>query len=133
MEENIKKRDQRKIIMIVDDDSDTTMAVKHGLEDINPTLDVIELNSGKKCMSLLELGIIPDLILLDIMMPGMCGWETFDKIKEKSNCRSVPIVFLTCRTDGYTVKHGREIGENYVEKPFEVENLNYIIEKKRRR
>ncbi|MBD3263113.1 response regulator [Candidatus Woesearchaeota archaeon] len=125
----MKKRKQRKTIMVVDDESDVTFAVKYGLEDLNPKLNVIEANSGRRCINLLRNGINPDLILLDIMMPRVCGWKTFDKIKENSSWDKIPIVFLTCRNDEYTINRGNKLGEGYITKPFEIDFLNEKITK----
>lgn len=118
---------KRKTILIVDDEPNITFAVKYGLEDINPRLNVLEVNSGRRCINLLKNGINPHLIILDIMMPKMCGWKTFDKIKENSEWKNIPIVFLSCRDDEYTIKRGKELGDAYITKPFEIEDINEKI------
>jgi CheY-like chemotaxis protein len=71
-----------KKIMIVDDENGVTYTVKHGLEGLDTGYQVTCVDSGKKCLELLEQNQIPDLILLDIMMPEMTGWEVQKKIKE---------------------------------------------------
>ena len=68
-----------KKVMIVDDDSDVVYSIK---EALYTDFEIISAESGKQCLKILETKI-PDIIILDIMMPDMSGWKTFDKIKEK--------------------------------------------------
>ena len=121
-----------KKVMIVDDNPDIILSIKNGLEDSNSDYEVMCADSGKKCLELLETDK-PDLILLDIMMPGMSGWETFDKLKENTSWETIPIVFLTARTDRVARNAGGFLGEDYIEKPFELaelkQRINEIINK----
>ena len=69
-----------------------------------------------------------DLVLLDAMMPGMSGWKTFDKIKENESWKQIPVVFLTARTDRVAKNAGGFLGEDYVEKPFDIKDLKSRID-----
>src|SRR6185503_606358 len=74
--------------------------------------------SGQQAMDLLE-RIRPDLILLDIMMPGIDGFETCRRIKGSAHWREIPIIFLTARTGTEDIVRGFEVGAvDYVAKPF---------------
>jgi DNA-binding response OmpR family regulator len=117
-----------KKIIVVDDNPDIILAVKSGLETSSEDYEVIGAESGRKCLELLE-SEIPDLILLDIMMPEMSGWETFDKIKQNNSWVDIPVVFLTARTDHIAKNAGGFLGEDYIEKPFEIDNLKKRIQK----
>jgi len=119
----------KKTIMIVDDNPDVIMSVKHGIEYLYAGYEVISVESGQQCLDFLKDNKHPDLILLDIMMPEMTGWETFDKIKESNSWEKIPIVFLTARTDRIAENAGRFLGEDYIEKPFEVADLKKRIDK----
>jgi DNA-binding response OmpR family regulator len=116
-----------KKIVVVDDNPDIVLSIKSGLEDSTNNYKVVGVESGKKCLELLETEI-PDLILLDIMMPDMSGWETFDKLKENSAWEDIPVVFLTARTDRVARNAGGFLGEDYIEKPFELEDLKKRID-----
>jgi len=116
-----------KKIMVVDDNLDVILSIKSGLED-SAEYKVIGAESGGKCLELLE-AEMPDLILLDIMMPGMSGWETYDEIKENEAWGKIPIVFLTARTDRIARDAGDFLGEDYIEKPFEIDNVAERIDK----
>ena len=67
-------------IWVVDDDPGVTYTVKYGLEKLDSNYKIVTVNSGKECLKLLENNQIPDLIILDIMMPEMSGWTTLQKI-----------------------------------------------------
>ncbi|MFO8077511.1 MAG: response regulator [Thermoplasmatota archaeon] len=117
-----------KKIMVVDDNPDVIFSVKNGLESLSEHYDIKGVESGEKCLEILETES-PDLILLDIMMPGMSGWKTFDKIKENQAWKNIPVVFLTARTDRVAKNAGGFLGEDYIEKPFDISDLQGRIEK----
>jgi len=118
-----------KKIMIVDDDNGILYTIKHGLEEPDKTYDVITAESGRKCLELLENNNIPDLILLDILMPDISGWEIYQKIKQNDLWKSIPIVFLTARTDQIAKKAGGFLGDDYIEKPFTIPQLKERIDR----
>jgi len=121
-------------ILLVDDNLDLGYIVKNGLEKIDDKLEVISVNSGKECFRFLDEGNVPDLILLDIMMPEMNGWDVFARLKEKTKWRDIPIVFLTAKTDSYSKGFGKIPSEDYIEKPFEInelkQRLNNVLKRK---
>jgi len=71
-----------KKIMIVDDEPDLIFSIKCALENFSEEYKVIGAESGRECFDLLKNGQMPDLIILDIMMPEMNGWDVFTKLKE---------------------------------------------------
>ena len=116
-----------KKIMIVDDNPDIILSIKNGLEVVAGDYEIIGVESGEKCLELLETET-PDLILLDIMMPEMSGWETFDKLKGNALWGKIPVVFLTARTDRVAKNAGGFLGDDYIEKPFEIAELKRRID-----
>jgi DNA-binding response OmpR family regulator len=117
-----------KKVLVVDDNPDVIFSVKSGLESYDKNYKIIGVESGMKCLEFLKTEI-PDLILMDIMMPEMSGWKTFDKIKENISWKDIPIIFLTARTDRVAKNAGGFLGEDYIEKPFEIKNLIGRIDK----
>lgn len=115
-------------IMLVDDNIDFTYAVKKKLEKIENNYEIISVNSGTDCINLLQQGTTPDLILLDIMMPDIDGWDVFAKIKENPTWKNIPIVFLTAKTDAYSKGFGKIAAADYIEKPFEIAELKQRID-----
>jgi len=118
-----------KKIMLVDDEKDQIFCIKTGFEQEYPNqYEIIGVESGKKCIELLEKNVKPDLILLDIMMPEMDGWEVFDKIKANQSWRKIPIIFLTARSDGLAKSAGSMIADDYIEKPIDIQELKIRID-----
>jgi CheY-like chemotaxis protein len=123
-----------KKILLVDDEQDQIFGIKTALENTyQGEFEIIAAENGEKCLNYLEEGKNPDLILLDIMMPEMSGWEVYDKIRDNPDWRHIPIVFLTARTDRIAENAGEFLGDDYIEKPIEIDQLrkriNSILEK----
>ena len=118
-----------KTILVVDDDPGVIHTVKYGLKEFREEFDIECVDSGKKCLEFLENNQIPDLILLDIMMPEMTGWNTLEKLKEKPVWCEIPIIFLTAVIDEYSLKLGRIKGQDYIQKPFSINDLVRRIDK----
>ena len=118
-----------KKIMIVDDSPELTFTVKSLLENsYDNEYEVIIADGGEKCLELLKENKIPDLILLDIMMPGMDGWNVAAEIRKNDNWDKIPIVFLTAKTDPNSKNYGSIVSDDYIEKPFEIEDLKKRID-----
>ena len=118
-----------KKILLVDDDTDILYAVKISLEKLSDGYEVTGVNGGMECFEFLKKGDRPDIILLDIMMPEIDGWQVFAKLKENPEWREIPIVFLTAKIDEYSKGFGKLSADDYIEKPFEVEDLKERINK----
>jgi len=119
---------EKKVIVAVDDDADNNFSLKLRLEQLDSRYEVIAVESGKKCIEFLENNEIPDIILLDIMMPEMSGWDVFVKLKENSSWRKIPVVFLSAKTDSYSKGFGKIPSGGYIEKPYDVEDVKKRID-----
>jgi len=116
-----------KTILVVDDYSDIILSVKQVLEDSTQEFRVIGVDSGERCLQILHEGQPPDLILLDIMMPGMSGWDVAARIKENEKWKAIPIVFLTAMGDEMSAGMGRLASEDYIVKPFDIMKLRECV------
>ena len=104
-----------KTIFIVDDNDTNLMAAKNALDG---TYRSFALPSAARMFKLAD-KIMPDLILLDIDMPEMDGFEAMQALKSDSRLQSIPVVFLTAKNDAATEMHGFEIGGlDFINKPF---------------
>jgi len=119
----------KKKIMVVDDEPDQIFTAKMILEDFSKEYEVIGVSSGKKCIELLKNNKIPDIIFLDIMMPGMNGWDVAAEIKKNPKWKKIPLVFLTAKTDSLSATFGKIVSEEYILKPFEINDLKKSIDK----
>ncbi len=115
---NIKKPQ----ILIVDD-TDTNRKLLASIIIHNTNYTVNLLDSGTKVLESLD-SLTCDLILLDVMMPEINGYEVAKKIKSNENFKNVPILFITALTEPDEIIHGFQAGGvDYISKPFNKEEL----------
>ncbi len=89
---------------------------------------------GREALDVLEEGFLPHLIVSDIMMPRMDGYEFFQAVRQKSHLRSVPFIFLTARGSRRDVSTGRMLGaDDYLVKPFDPEEFLIAVQSKLQR
>ncbi|MDR2095984.1 MAG: response regulator [Treponema sp.] len=106
---------QRKNIILVDD-SITNLTV--GKNILIEKYNIFTVPSGEKLFNILE-RVIPDLILLDIEMPEMDGYEVIKRLKASTRTAEIPVVFLTARNDTSSELEGLSLGAiDYISKPF---------------
>ncbi len=118
-----------KTILVVDDFPDIIISIKCVLEGVTKEYQVIGVDSGEKCLQVLNGDHLPDLILLDIMMPGMSGWDVAARIKENDRWSAVPIVFLTALGDELSSGLGLLASEDYIVKPFDIVKLKECVKR----
>jgi DNA-binding response OmpR family regulator len=116
---------QKKKILVVDDEPHISNLIKLTLRD---RYDVYEAYTGEEAFQKLE-EITPDLILLDIMMSGMDGFQVIQKIRTQERLKNVPVVFLTARSQLHDKMKAIELGaDDYITKPFDPIELESKIE-----
>jgi putative two-component system response regulator len=109
--------DREKTIMIVDD---TEMNIDILVESLQDDYELIVAINGLEAMELIE-EQRPDLILLDIMMPEMDGYEVLKRLKENKELNHIPVILLSAITDSDYKTKGLSLGAvDYVTKPFEI-------------
>jgi signal transduction histidine kinase len=88
----------------------------------------VEAENGEQVLTLLDSGTMPDLILLDIMMPIMSGLQALEQLRRKYQPAELPIILLTALGDTAHVVSGLELGANdYISKPFKLPELGARI------
>jgi CheY-like chemotaxis protein len=112
-------------ILVVDDDDTQLIMVKAALKD---EYDVVTVKSGKEALGLFYQGLVPQLILLDIVMPGMGGWDTYERIRAISGLHDTLITFCSSSEDPKDIQKARDMGAvDYIKKPIKkTELLNRV-------
>ena len=114
-----------KTIIVVDDSDTNLMMVEEALED---QYRVMTIPSAAKMFDFLE-KIIPDMILLDIEMPEMNGFEALERLKSRQSYAGIPVIFLTGYLDDVIKTRSRELGAvDIITKPFSAPALLNCIE-----
>ncbi len=123
--------DVRQKIMIVDDEMATLLPLKRSLE--SEDYIVIEAYDGYEAIKKAKTEM-PELIILDIMLPGMDGIETCSQLKKDVLTEKIPIIMLTAKDEVRHIVKGLEIGaDDYVTKPFNLNELKARIKSVLRR
>jgi len=118
---NVTAGNEKKKILMVDDDEIHLEMVKEVLKN---DYDISVAKSGKDAMGLFYQGLVPQLILLDLIMPDMDGWNTYTRIKAISNLHDIPIAIFTVSDDPKDIQHAHEIGAvDYIKKPYDKDDL----------
>ncbi len=135
-EEDVKTRignlsETRPKVLIVDDEMDTLLPLKRSLE-VEDYI-VVEALNGQEALNMVK-NEIPDIILLDLMLPGMDGYEVCSRLKNNALTKNIPIIMLTARDDVKDRVKGLETGaDDYVAKPFNLHELKARIKSVLRR
>ena len=113
-------------VLIVDDEPDVVEILRYNL-----TKEKYEVLTAFNGIDALELAIkyIPDLIIMDIRMPGISGIETCRKLRLIDSLKTIPVLFLTADSDEYTTMNAFEAGANhFITKPIRPSILLEMIQ-----
>jgi DNA-binding NarL/FixJ family response regulator len=111
----MRKKD-RDLVLVVDDSPDTLRMLTDAIEEAGMT--VLVAREGEHALSIVE-KVIPDVILMDAVMPGTDGFETCRRLKQNRALAHVPVIFMTGLTDSVHIIEGLEAGGvDYVTKPI---------------
>jgi two-component system, OmpR family, response regulator len=104
-------------VLYVDDEADIREIVSLSL-GLDPEIDVVSVASGLEALAAVD-AHLPDVILLDVMMPDMDGPTTLFRLRESEGTRAVPVIFMTARTQGREVERFKALGAlGVIAKPF---------------
>jgi putative two-component system response regulator len=109
-------RETQPTVLIVDD-SPENLAVLNGL--LQPAYRVLAATSGDRALRVAQGAPRPDLILLDVMMPGLDGYQVFERLRENGQTRDIPVIFITALDGSEAELRGLELGAvDYITKPI---------------
>jgi CheY-like chemotaxis protein len=113
---------KKKKILLVDDD-EIQLAIAKKILD-SDYIRTITAKSGMEALQLIYKGLIPALVLLDILMPDMDGWVTYHRLKAITVLQSIPIAFITSITEENAIKKAYDLGvSDYITKPYSRNDL----------
>ncbi|UOA33520.1 Phosphate regulon transcriptional regulatory protein PhoB [Sulfitobacter sp. DSM 110093] len=105
-------------LLHVEDDADIREIALMALE-LSGDFDVVQCETGEVALKQVQ-SYTPDVILLDMMMPGMTGRQTLEKMREMDSLRDVPAIFMTARAQHNEIEELRDLGAaDVISKPFD--------------
>lgn len=111
----------KKKILIVDDEPNIVMTLEYTFKKHD--FEVYIARDGSEALQLLEKNI-PDVVLLDIMMPNVDGYQTLNYIKTNDSLKNTKVVFLTAKNKASDIEKGLKLGaDKYLTKPFSVKKI----------
>ena len=110
----------KKTIMVVDDDAPILELIGDILKPGG--YNIVKAQSGSEALEKLKKNK-PDLILLDLMMPSMDGWDVCEKIKNNKKTENIPIIFVTAKNDPISRSMGSLASVEYITKPFDMNDM----------
>ncbi|MEH2265944.1 hybrid sensor histidine kinase/response regulator [Nostoc sp.] len=117
----------RGVILVVDDNPANLQVLSSFLDQ--SSFEVWAARSGEKALQRLENDDLPDLILLDVMMPGIDGFETCKQLKSNPRVQDIPVIFMTALSETADKVKGLQLGAvDYITKPFQYEEVLVRIE-----
>jgi CheY-like chemotaxis protein len=113
-------------VLVVEDEPENRLLL--GMVLTAEGYEVVETEDGPSALRALAQQL-PDVILLDVMMPGMNGYAVFERLREDPRTKPIPVIMLTALAQRADVERAVELGvEGYVTKPFEPSELLHAIE-----
>jgi len=113
-------------VLVIDDEAPIRLLCRVNLEA--EKMDVLEASDGPSGLELAR-AERPDVILLDVMMPGLDGWRVAEELMDDEGTKEIPIIFLTARAEFRDRARGLDIGGvDYVTKPFNPIELATLVE-----
>ena len=110
-----------KKIVIVDDEPNIVMTLEYTFKRNN--FEVYIARDGSEALEIMNT-VIPDVVMLDIMMPKVDGYETLKQIKEDDQLKHTKVVFLTAKNKASDIEKGLKLGaDKYLTKPFSIKKI----------
>jgi two-component system, OmpR family, aerobic respiration control protein ArcA len=122
---NLKKKKEPQTILVIDDDETMRAALKRIFEADG--YRVLTASDGTQLAGVLDDNPI-ELIILDIGLPWINGFELAQMMKEHEDLRKIPLIFISARRSDTDVRRGFEVGaDDYIKKPFDIEQIRKTV------
>jgi two-component system sensor histidine kinase/response regulator len=121
MDDTELNKQEKNLVLIVDDVPKNLQVLGNILRNRGYNISVA--TSGEQALNMMD-KILPDLILLDVIMPGIDGFQVCEELKASEKTKDIPVIFLSAKTQTEDIVKGFELGAaDYVTKPFIKEEL----------
>ena len=105
-------------ILIVDDDIDDQLIIRWAIREIIPKHECTIANNGEEAMEYIETAVPYDIVLLDLNMPVMNGFDTLKTIKQIDGYKEVPVIIMSTSRSHYDIERSKRLGASkYIQKP----------------
>jgi two-component system, OmpR family, aerobic respiration control protein ArcA len=122
---SLKKKEEPKTILVIDDDETMRQALKRIFE--SEGYRVLVAADGTQLSQVLDESPL-ELIVLDIGLPWINGFELCKLLKENDDLKKIPLVFISAKTSELDVRRGFEVGaDDYIKKPFDVNEIKNTV------
>lgn len=112
-------------VLVVDDHAPTVQVIQSALEGMG--LEVRTAANGAECLLVIDNGR-PDLVILDVIMPVLDGFQTLQIMQQSSEMKDIPVIMLTARSSDEDIAHGWQFRvTSYLTKPFSIDNLTTLV------
>jgi len=112
-------------VLVVDDHPPTVQVIQSALEGIG--LEVRTAENGAECLLAIDKGR-PDLVILDVIMPVLDGFQTLQVMQQSPDTKDIPVIMLTARSSDEDIAHGWQFRvSSYLTKPFAIDNLMTLV------
>ncbi len=120
-----------KVVLYIDDDEDDREFLLEAFKEVNPEVEVVLVENGVKALDYLNTAksnqtTLPNLIILDLNMPYLDGFQTFQRIKQEPELQSVPIVVFTSSENPKDKAMFKKLGVELITKPDNIIYMNQI-------
>jgi DNA-binding response OmpR family regulator len=111
-------------ILIADDEPGVRILIEQTLESLEDKgVELLHANNGRQALEIIKIEK-PDLVLLDVMMPGMSGFDVCNTVKNILGMKDVYILMLTAKGQEFDKQRGKNVGVNYyITKPFDLDDV----------
>ena len=118
---------RRPLVLIADDDEDILQLLAFRLERAG--YETVQAQNGKQALQL-ALDLQPALAVLDVMMPGLDGYDVTRELRRNERTSTMPVILLTARAQASDVSRGLAAGaDDYLKKPFDAQDLKDRVER----
>ncbi len=113
-----------KKILIADDEPHIRLLIEQTIEELEDEgVEILTATNGEEALTMI-LSEFPDLVLLDVMMPGIDGFQVCERLRQDARASGAHVIFLTAKGQEYDRARGQQAGADaYITKPFDPDNL----------